>query len=477
MGQCLIFRDQQMMRGWLAGGPIVMIDRAPRSPRPQWNALSPLMSRIGGGLIVKVCQAGLAFLVMIFLTRSIGAEVFGEFAFGVATAALVAVFSRYGFHVYIVYAVNRALAQGAGTELRRILIISGSFVAILSSAAALMLHMLAGAVPGWSMSVPTQAAAWLIAPVAIVQVAGGALQALDRVVLGQALEGIGRPLVFCLYVAIAWGWGVGLDVQTLLLAFGLAEVTLIVIAAGLIAGRLHAVTLRNLPSRPIQHNVWRYHIRAATPFVLANGMVQLYMLAGLIAVGIWMSASDVAVYRVASQVAGLIAFGLQALQAALQPSIAHASATPQALSTVQRQLTLGTRGLSLALSPVVVLCFFWPDWLLSLFDASFENHGAVLRILAIGQTVSLLSGVNGAILNMNGLAWITARWSGMAFGVQCVLIALLLPSFGILGIAMADALSRVIWNLALVRAASVRTGLYSSVFGVGFLPPSRQAVS
>jgi hypothetical protein len=84
---------------------------------------------------------------------------------------------------------------------------------------------------------------------------------------------------------------------------------------------------------------------------------------------------------------------------------------------------------------------------------------------------------------MNGLAWITARWSGMAFGVQCVLIALLLPSFGsfgsfgILGIAMADALSRVIWNLALVRAASVRTGLYSSVFGVGFLPPSRQAVS
>ena len=423
------------------------------------------LSKSLGGLTVKVTQAALAFVTMLVLTNVFGVEIFGSYAYGVATATLLAVFAQFGFHVYSVYGINRALEEGRPKDVSTLIVVSLVTAAGFSAAAGSGLYLVAYALPDWQMSGPLKVAAVLIGPVALVQVLAGTLQAFDRVVLGQSLDGIGRPTLFLVYVfgALALGWEPEqIGFAGLLWLYIGAEITLIAFALVVILRRHREVVGAFRPALP---GAFRTHVRASLPFVMANAMVELYMQAGLVATGIWLNPSDVALFRVVTQISSLIAFALQALQAALLPSMARASGHPERQAELQVQITLATRVMLAIQSPLILAILLAPGFLLGWFGEEFPAAATILVILGAGQTVNLMSGANGAILNMNGFAGVTARWSTVAVCAVWLFILVLVPNWGLLGAALAVAMSRLLWNAVLVVEAARRTGLHSTAFG------------
>lgn len=428
------------------------------------SSFGPLSKSIGG-LTVKVTQAALAFVTILVLTNVFGIEIFGSYAYGVATATLLAVFAQFGFHVYCVYGINRALDEGRPHDVSTLIVVSLVATAGFSVLAGGGLCLVALALPDWQMSGPLKVAAALVGPIALVQVLAGTLQAFNRVVLGLSLDAIGRPTLFLgsVLVALALGWHpTDLGFAGLLWLYIGTQIALIVFALGVIY-RLHQKAVGAF--RPALAGAFRTHMRASLPFVTADAMIELYMHAGLIATGIWLTPSDVALFRVVTQISLLIAFALQALQAALLPPIARASGHPERKAELQGQITLATRVMLAIQSPLMLTIFLAPGFLLSWFGEEFPAAATILVILAAGQTVNLVCGANGAILNMNGFAGVTARWSIVAVAAVWLLILVLVPNWGLLGAALAVAMSRLLWNAALVVEAARRTGLHSTAFG------------
>ena len=88
--------------------------------------------------------------------------------------------------------------------------------------------------------------------------------------------------------------------------------------------------------------------------------------------------------------------------------------------------------------------------MLSIFGEDFIIGKNALLILLIGQSVSVMSGSVGFILQMTGKEKIFQNILFLALLVNIGLNILLIPTYGILGAAIASTISIVFWNLTSV---------------------------
>ncbi|KAJ54599.1 hypothetical protein ACMU_18000 [Actibacterium mucosum KCTC 23349] len=413
-------------------------------------------------MFVKISQAGLGLIVAIVLTRLFGAEVFGIYAYAIATATLIAVFTRFGFHVYVIYAINKLLADKKNDEVGTVLLTAWGTVLGLSVVAGVVLFALASVWSDWTMSEALMLAAPLIAAVALMQVSAGALEAFGHVVLGVSLEGVGKPVLLLVFVGTAL-LVKGQDAITyhdLIAYYILSDLLLFLFAFVLIRKWVR----RDLGGFRFNRQNLKPTILEARPFLMANAMIQLYQQSGIIAVGIFFAPAQVAFFRVATQTASLIPFGLQALQSVMRPRIARLYRENKT-TELQKEVTWSIRLLVVIQSPVMAVALFYPEILAHLFGPEFIEATTLVVILAIGQSYSILSGLNGAVLNMSGFANVNATVSATAFAFVVALMWPFITLFGVAGAAAAVCVSRIYWNTALVFGAARYSGVHTSIFG------------
>jgi O-antigen/teichoic acid export membrane protein len=193
-------------------------------------------------------------------------------------------------------------------------------------------------------------------------------------------------------------------------------------------------------------------------------MMQLYQQAGMIATGIFFGAVEVAFYRVSVQVSSLIPFGLQALQSVMRPRMTRMIRQNEH-AKLQKELTWAVRLLFVVETTHIIATIFFSPWLAGLFGTDAVGAALIMTVLSCGQTFSLLCGMNVDALNMSGNAGISAFWSMVALLSVVLMMWPMVLLFGILGPAIAVALSRFIWNSGLLYAAARYTGLHTSVVG------------
>jgi O-antigen/teichoic acid export membrane protein len=415
-----------------------------------------------GTMFAKIAQAGLGLVTALVLTRTFGIETFGIYSYAIAVATLGAVFTRFGFHVYVVYAINAAIAENQQGRVATILLTAFGLTAVLSAVLGMCIYSVSLLQPDWEMAVALRYSAVLLAAVAILQVSAGAMQAFGRVVLGVSLEGIGKPVLFlsllALYMALRGSDETGY--RELLILYICSEVILIAIVGVM----LSFWTLREMGGVSFQRSQVRSIIIEARPFLMANAMIQLYQQTGIFAMGVFFSASSVALFRIATQVASLIPFGLQALQAVMRPRIARMIKAGEH-DQLQIQLTWTTRILLILQSPIIIITLFFADQIISIFGADYQESAKILVFLSIGQSFSIICGMNGDVLNMSGNANINARWSAIALIIMLILVWPAVELFGYLGPAISLCISRLLWNSALVLNAARYTWLHTTVFG------------
>ncbi len=433
---------------------------------------SGLLSKSIGGFGLKIGQAGLALVTSLVLTRSFGVETFAVFSYAIAMSTLAAVFTGFGGQFYLTFAIGRAIGSGTEETIPSRVAVCQAWSVLLSILVGIGFFLTGAAFPDWAMSGALQAAAPLLGLTALLQINAGVLEAFGRVILSQSFEALLRPLIFlCIALALVFSLDRGAVSYWLLLTLYICVQIALVVVSGFLGLRL--IRAASGQARIVWSSAWRT-ISEARPFVMASAMIQLYLQAGIVAAGLFLATSDVALMRVATQIAAVTAFALQALQATLRPRIAADYRHPDRHPALQRQITLSARLFFALQAPIIVVVLMYPGWLLGWFGPVYAETTMPLVLLVLGQSFSMAMGANGVMLNMTGHAYVNARWSFAAVVLVCIMLALLIPAFGVVGAAAAVAISQIVWNIGLLVEGARRTGLHSSIFGrIAFLERPR----
>ncbi len=293
---------------------------------------------------------------------------------------------------------------------------------------------------------------------ALLQVWSSALRGLGRVVLSQLAAPVVRPIVFGLAIAL---W-LALD-QPLIAASAMA---LHLIAAAAVLALAGIWLWRALPPSLLRIEP-RYRRRewlTVMPTLMVQNLIGMALQRlDILMIGVLLGVREVALYAVASRVAGLLVFGRKSVNAWAAPRIAglHAAGRAGELAVLVRQ---AARGIALASLPIAAAVAIAGPRVLAVFGPEFAAAWPPLLILTAGYCLAALLGPASFLLSMTGGERTVVRVSACVLLVSGALYLVLIPAWGLAGAATAAAASRLFHHAGLAVAAWRRTAIRTMIW-------------
>lgn len=438
-------------------------DETRRSAPWRGGGLAAQLLRGGaGGVLARVAEVLLGLVVAVLLARLLGPAGYGVYAFVFALSAVASVPVRLGLPPLVVRETARGQRNGDWGTVRGIWRWSSGAVLALSLLVACvgLLGLWAGWAQGASLRETLPWGLVLIPVTALGAIRSAGLRGLRHVLAGVLPEQVLRPALMAgslLVVMILPDGGLS-PAGAMALMVGGSVVAFLVGAA--LLRRYRPLPLRQ--ARPVYRP--RDWFGSSWPMAFTQGTEQFMRHADVLMLGMLAATVDVGVYRVAAQGALIVGLALFALNMTAAPFVArlHAEGEQAKLQKLVTHLALASLAFALAVTLVFVV---FGDWLLStFFGTEYVSAWLPLLILALGQVVSAGFGATGMLLNMTGHEREVTRAVAAAAGLNVVLNLLLIPSFGVIGAAIATSASLVFWNVWLWLVVKSRLGIRSSAW-------------
>jgi O-antigen/teichoic acid export membrane protein len=169
----------------------------------------------------------------------------------------------------------------------------------------------------------------------------------------------------------------------------------------------------------------------------------------IIFLGLLTTSALVGVFRVANSVAVLVALPVSLVHVVVAPMISKLHAAGQR-KEMQKILSwtaiIMVAGVSSLMLPLV---FFGKLLLETIFGAEFSQSALPLVILCIGNLIGAAFGAGAILLNMTGHEKRVTRSFGISLVVLVVASFFLIKILGIIGAALANSISYVVWSVLL----------------------------
>lgn len=409
-----------------------------------------------GNLSVKAIGFTLAFFAQILAARVLGAEKFGIYAYVLTWIGLLAVLADMGFS----QASMRFIAVYDGQKnwgfLRGFLQYAGKIVFATAISIALLC-----AFGVWIMRErldPEFLYTFLIAiaglPVlSILQIRGGWMIALKKVIRAEIPQAVLQPFAFCTGVAVVILW-FGLDANaTTVMAINIMAAVIALIAASFLFYRILPDEAR-LAEADFDSGKWFGVAKAMLLIALLYQLI-LYRL-DIIMVGAIVGPKEAGLYVVASNIAGLLAMVSTAVNFAFGPIIAHTYENGDR-KELQRLVRTATRLVLFASSLLVAVFLVFGKWILGFYGEEFYSVYPVLAVLLFAHLLIALGGFIGLLFSVTGHHNTAIRFLWIGLFLNAVLNMALIPNYGALGASMATAFTALYWYVTM--AVSMRRKL------------------
>ena len=419
---------------------------------PWWE----LILRSGTVLLVRVAGAGLGFAFNVALARVLGAGGLGIYHLSLTFALIASTLGRMGMDPAMLkfgapsYAANdgRRLAavhrMGVGTAS-----LCCGIVAACTFVAADWLATAVYADP--AIAQPLRLMSLALVPFALLSLYGELLKAGQHQALSSFVQGAALPMVSLLLLF--------LFAQSIKDAS--AAATIYVIANILVSLTSYVLWRRTVPpgsSSTTQSTRFRDLFATAMP-MYGSAIADVVMtFSDVLILGIFATAADVGIYTAAARTALLTRFLLLANSSVAAPRFAalHAASDTAGVARLAVRSTMLTTVSSV---PLLLIFVVFPANILSLFGLQFEAGAPALIILSVGQFVNAATGPVGYLLNMSGFHRIEGRIAVVGAVMTVGLCFALIPLWGILGAAAANATATASCNLLRVYYAKSRLGI------------------
>lgn len=426
-------------------------------PSRDSHVVALLRSASVAGLL-RVLGAALTFGLTIALGRILGAESTGIYFLAFTIATAVATVGRAGLD----NAVLRFVAAHASIDqwmlvrrgYREVLAVGAIGSGAIAAALYLASNFLASSVfSDPALAIPLCIMAIAIVPLSLAMLVSKALLGLARVrdstlvfqILPQGLA-LGGTLL------LAPTWGVSGAAVAYVFAVSAALIYGWIMWRRALAERSRASALQDAPS-PI-----RELLKSGRPLLVGDLLYMVMQVTPTLMLGVWADSADVSHYAVAWRTAMLVSFAPLAISTIVQPKFAelYARGDMQSLAATTYRAAL----LMVACSAPILLVFVAiPEHILSIFGSGFSDGAVILQILAGGQFINMALGSVGILLVMSGQEKQFRNVLVVSVCAMLLFSVTLIPAYGAIGAATAEASALVVLNVLFGYAVWRRHGI------------------
>jgi O-antigen/teichoic acid export membrane protein len=417
---------------------------------------SALFSSVGAKLAIT---AG-TVLLAITLGRIYGAEGYGVFSLAMSILLVCNVFANYGLDRTL---FKQAGVWGASSKVRLVLrqFLPRVFIIawILALGMILARHLLAQLLNSEDLD-------QLIVPLAISLPAfavsfsmAGLFKGLRKPALGLMLQNGAISLLTAVFMLSMLSIGLVVSLT--------GAVWLFCVAAWAILGfgvlnAFKALPKENstFPGQPPADVSVVADVRSSNNAFFAIQVASLLQTSVLLLVGgMFLFPAEIGQFKVAERATLLISLTLGVLNAILPGRFAQAAAKGD-LHEFARLARFGATIASLCAIPVLVLFVFGGDAVLRVFGEEFGEAKVLLLVVAVGQTINVVTGSVSMALGMSGLHTLIRNVVIMSALVSLLLVFPLISLFGVMGLALAHTISVCLTNLVGIWFVRDRLGFW-----------------
>jgi O-antigen/teichoic acid export membrane protein len=409
-------------------------------------------------LAMSVGGTALGVVGGLVLARALGTHGYGAYSWALAVAGGLSVPAALGFDLLLVREAAVLGRRGDWPALRGMWVRARSMSAVagvvLAAAVAALAAGLHGVLPD-GLLVPLLLALPTVPLLAQGLLQQAVAQGLHRPAAGLAAWSLLRQLVLLACVGTA------------ILAGDLAPAGAVLLSAvaALAAYVACARTLRRIvPAGPATQPTHGW-ARNARPMAITSSVTVVDAQLGLVALGLLDGPRAVGLFAAATQATVGFVLVRNAAGRPLAPLIASLHDAGGGSPRLQAELTRATRWVASVtlLGAIAVAVLARP--LLSLFGPGFADAAPALRLLAVAHVVNGWVAFNGTVLTVTGHAADAARAATLAISVNAVLLAVLVPTAGVEGAAVAALVGVTVRNQLNSRMVRRKLGLRTSALG------------
>lgn len=424
---------------------------------------SVLFRGAGLSFTIRVGGVAIALMTQIVLARALSTEHYGNYAYTVQLAGLLAVVGSLGFAQAAVRVVPAANVDRDTTR-RLAFIRCGVLVSLLVLSLLAGLALLLGSFRGAGLEDPFRTALMpasilLMTALTLLRLGQEIMRGDRKILAAQIGEQVIVPLGLLALAGVVLALGVDLRAPFVLSY----QMTL----TGLLAAALIALSL------------WRYPEAGGVPLrgtasdeglaswvgiglpLAAAGLMSGFLARGdLIVLGFIADPEQIALYAAAARVAGLMIFSLAAVNTIAAPLFSelwHGGDRPTLQSRVDTAASLAV----LTALPLFAVLMFLPRTVLGFFGPDFVTAAPVLQLLAAGNLVNVLAGPTGPLMVAAGRQQAYAALTLLGVVVSIMAILALERLFGLTGAALGSMTGIILVNGAIAHYLHRYEGLRS----------------
>lgn len=410
----------------------------------------------------RLSGAGLIFLAQAAIARVWGSAILGEYLLVIATVNLVAVVMPLGFQTIGTYFAAEYRARGEGRMLRRFVMraylqagVAGALVVWLGGPVAAMMGE-----PGQIIAQFWAPASLIVVATAMIFINGSLLVGLKRPMAGFFADALFRPMLVVgafLIAAIALDGALALASMLWIFALGYMAVALGHLAITLVS--IARVPKEGGRSGAESGRWWRF----AAPWVIISLATDFFFDIDLLLLSGMMSREELAIFGVCTRIFALVSFGIAAVYAVTLPDMFESEANSDREGFMRKvgDANLVAAGLSVVLFGLMAIG--GPVALL-LFGPSFLAGAGPLAVLCLALVVRSIFGPAPLVLSIHDRPFASLPAVACGMGSLGVANFVLVPTFGLMGAALAALFAITLWSGVLWLTARWLAGIDVSVF-------------
>lgn len=188
-------------------------------------------------------------------------------------------------------------------------------------------------------------------------------------------------------------------------------------------------------------------LRISAPMMSAKYLTMIYTWLDILILAYYVEEAKVAIYRVATRLTSLATIPLISINAIAGPKFAEAYGNNDARG-LHNSVRQATRMIFWSCVPILFIFLVFPKWGLYTFGRGYTSEEAVtvFIIVTLGQVANVLTGPVTVLLNMTGRQKVTMYYALATVVIDISLNLILIPMYGLIGAAIATAVSRTVLN-------------------------------
>jgi O-antigen/teichoic acid export membrane protein len=394
---------------------------------------------------LKMFAAGAAFGLNVVLARLLGADGSGIFFLALTIVLITATIGRIGMENALVRFIATNVSANRPDQIMGVYVKAIRYALITSLILSVLLYLLT---PWLSAQVfnkpelefPLKIMALGVTPLALLILHAHALQGLKQTAAYISVLSLWVPMITAV-VSVIWVMDYGIIAASL--GYLLATCTTWLI------GWWHWCRA----TRPYCAIAPRFELKelllSSMPLFGIALMNQVITWSPTLFLGVWESSENVGIYNVANRTAMLTSFVLMAVNSIAAPKFTELIQRGD-MKALENLARVSASMMLLISFPLVFVLVVFPEWALLFFGDEFREGSTILVILAIGQFVNVVTGSSGILLIMSGNQKVMKNNMLLSM-IVCVLLSLwLIPGYGVVGAAIAGAISLASQNIIAV---------------------------